>query len=69
MAPAHTPDAVVQKINAAVNEGLKNAGSQDALRKLGVDSKPLTAAQFTAFMTAETRKWSDVVARAGIKGE
>jgi len=69
LAPARTPEAIVAKINAAVNEGLKKPETLDALHKLGVDSKALTPQEFAAFMTAETHKWAEVVARAGVKGE
>jgi len=69
LAPARTPEAIVAKINAAVNEGLKKPETLDALHKLGVDSKALTPQEFAAFMAAETHKWADVVARAGVKGE
>jgi len=69
LAPARTPEPVVQKLSAAVNEGLKNPEALDALHKLGVDSKAMTPREFGAFMTAETHKWADVVAKAGVKGE
>jgi len=39
------------------------------LRKLGADTKILSPAEFSAFMLAEQRKWSDVARAASIKVE
>jgi tripartite-type tricarboxylate transporter receptor subunit TctC len=69
LAPAGTPPAVVQKLNAAINKGLKAPDAQESLHRLGVDTKPVTPQEFGAFMASETHKWAQVVAKAGIKGE
>ena len=69
LAPGGTPAPIVQKINAAVNEGLKTPEAQEALHKLGVDTRPISPEQFATFMAAETRKWAQVVSQAGIKGQ
>ncbi len=69
LAPAGTPQPIVQKLNSAVNEALKTPDAQDSLHKLGVASKVVTPQEFGAFMGEETHKWAQVVAKAGIKGE
>jgi tripartite-type tricarboxylate transporter receptor subunit TctC len=69
LAPAGTPEPIVHKINAAVNQGLATPEAQDAIHKLGVATRPLSPEAFGAFMAAETHKWAQVVAEAGIKGE
>jgi tripartite-type tricarboxylate transporter receptor subunit TctC len=69
LAPAGTPAPIVDKINAAVNGGLKTPEAQEALHKLGVESRAVTPQEFATFMAAETRKWADIVAQAGVKGE
>jgi tripartite-type tricarboxylate transporter receptor subunit TctC len=69
LAPAGTPSPIVQKLNAALNEGLKTPEAQDAFAKLGVVARPISPREFGAFMAAEARKWSQVVAQAGVKGE
>lgn len=67
LAPAHTPQAIVDKINATLTEAEKAPDLKANLEKLGAEPKAMTAAEFTAFMTEETRKWTDVVEQAGIK--
>jgi tripartite-type tricarboxylate transporter receptor subunit TctC len=69
LVPAATPASIVAKINGAVNDGLQSPEAQAAIHKLGVETRPLTPQAFRAFMTAETQKWAQVVAQAGIKGE
>jgi tripartite-type tricarboxylate transporter receptor subunit TctC len=69
LAPAGTPEPIIKKLNAALNEGLKAPDAQARLHKLGVDTKAVTPEAFGTFMAAETRKWAEVVAQAGIKGE
>ncbi len=69
LAPAGTPAPIVDKINAAMNGGLKTPEAQEALHKLGVESRAVTPQEFATFMAAETRKWAAVVAQAGVKGE
>ena len=69
LAPAATPASIVAKLNATVNEGLRSEEMRASLRKLGADTKILSPAEFSAFMLAEGRKWSDVARAASIKVE
>jgi tripartite-type tricarboxylate transporter receptor subunit TctC len=69
LAPAGTPDAIIQKLNVAVNDGMRAPDAQASLHKLGLETRPTSPQEFKAFMTSETHKWAQVVAEAGIKGE
>lgn len=69
LAPAGTPAPIIEKLNAAINEGLKAPDTQASLQRLGLETNAVSPAEFKTFMAAETHKWADVVARAGIKGE
>jgi tripartite-type tricarboxylate transporter receptor subunit TctC len=69
LAPAGTPEPIIEKLNAALNGGLQAADAQASLQKLGLDTKAVSPHEFKAFLAAETRKWAQVVAQAGIKGE
>jgi tripartite-type tricarboxylate transporter receptor subunit TctC len=67
LAPPHTPPAIVDKINATLNEAERSPELQASLAKLGAEPKAMTVAEFTTFMTEETKKWAEVVEKAGIK--
>jgi len=69
LAPAGTPGPIVQKLNAAVNQAMQTPEARASMQKLGVESKAVTPEEFRIFLTAETKKWTQVVAEAGIKGE
>jgi tripartite-type tricarboxylate transporter receptor subunit TctC len=69
LAPAGTPADVVNKLNAAINEGLKSAAMQASLRKLGAEPKSASPQEFAAFLTAEAQKWSSVAQVANVKAD
>lgn len=66
-APKGTPADVIQKLNAALNEALKDAAILAKLDTLGVTPTPMSAAAFGDLIASETRKWGDVIRKAGIK--
>ncbi len=67
VAPAGTPQAVVEKLNAVINDGLRSPEIKAGLARLGVEAAPGTAADFSAFLAAESRKWSAIAEAAGIR--
>ncbi|MBX3665373.1 MAG: tripartite tricarboxylate transporter substrate binding protein [Burkholderiales bacterium] len=67
--PARTPQAIVGKLNAAVNEALKAKDATDALRRQGLDATGGTPAEFAAHIKSELAKWAKVVKDAGIKAD
>ncbi len=68
-APKGTPEAVVAKLNAAVNAGLADAGMQAKLANLGAVPMPMSPAEFGKFVGDEVEKWAKVIKFAGIKAE
>lgn len=69
LAPAKTPDAVVQKLNAEVNATLKDPEFTRIVEPLGYLPTGSTPQAFGTFVADETRRWADVVNQAGIKLE
>jgi tripartite-type tricarboxylate transporter receptor subunit TctC len=69
LAPAGTPAGIIDRLNAAANEGLATADMQATLRKLGATPKSDTARNFAAFLAAEAGKWAAVAQAANIKVE
>ena len=69
LAPAGTPEPIVQKLNTAINQAMQTPEARAAMQKLGVETRAVSSQEFKTFMAAETQKWKQVVAQAGIKGE
>jgi tripartite-type tricarboxylate transporter receptor subunit TctC len=65
--PTGTPAAVVKKLNAGLNEVLRQPDIVERLKKLNVDFRQNSPEDFRAFVAAETEKWGKVVKDAGIK--
>jgi tripartite-type tricarboxylate transporter receptor subunit TctC len=65
-APKGTPPEVIDVLNKAVNEALKDPKLVTRLSDLGGLPKPMTAAEFGKFMADETEKWRKVVEFAGV---
>ena len=65
--PTGTSAAIVQKLNAGLNEVLRQPDVVSRLQALNVDFRQNTPDEFRAFVAAETEKWGKVVREAGIK--
>jgi tripartite-type tricarboxylate transporter receptor subunit TctC len=69
MVPAATPRAVVDRLQTEVNAVLADADVRQKLLAQGLEPRGGTAAEFGAFIADETRKWTEVIRKAGIKGD
>ncbi|HEY4918616.1 MAG TPA: tripartite tricarboxylate transporter substrate binding protein [Xanthobacteraceae bacterium] len=69
VAPAGTPPDVVAKINAAVNAGIAEPGTQARLTRMGAAPTAGTTRFFGLLIAAETLKWAAVVKAAHIRIE
>lgn len=67
MAPAGTPPAVVQRLNAEANAALADAEVRRKVQAAGLQIRGGTPAEFRAFIDAEAKKWSQVIQAASIK--
>ena len=66
VAPAGTPAETVEKLNGAINDGLKSPAMRDNLAKVGAQASPGSPRDFADFIVAETEKWRAVAKMAGI---
>jgi tripartite-type tricarboxylate transporter receptor subunit TctC len=66
LAPAHTPEPVIAKLNAAINEGLKTPELTTALERLSNAPLGGTPADFTAVIKSDLDKWSPIVNSLGL---
>ncbi|MGH6675258.1 MAG: tripartite tricarboxylate transporter substrate-binding protein, partial [Xanthobacteraceae bacterium] len=68
-APAGTPTEIVAALNKAVNAALADPNIKAKLARFGSEPNPMSPAQFTRFIAAETAKWAKVVKFANITVE
>lgn len=69
VAPARTPPAVIDRINAEVRRVLALPDVRTKLAGQGFVLSDLTVAQFNDHIRSEYAKWSKVITEAGIKAE
>jgi tripartite-type tricarboxylate transporter receptor subunit TctC len=67
LAPAKTPQAIVDRLSAEVQKAAADARLKDRLTEQGLEVVGSTPAEMLAVMTADTKKWSEVIAATGAK--
>jgi tripartite-type tricarboxylate transporter receptor subunit TctC len=67
VAPAGTPPAVTERLNAEMQKALRNKDVLAKLSALGLDAAYLSPQQFQAFIADELQKWSRAATEAGVK--
>jgi tripartite-type tricarboxylate transporter receptor subunit TctC len=66
VAPAGTPQPIIDKFNAAFRESMKPAETQALLAKLGADIKIGSPDDFKKMLGHELKLWTDVAKAANI---
>ena len=69
LVPRGTPDAVVQKLNAALITAIRNPEVRARLAGQGAEVVTMAPQEQDKFFEAERAKWARVVAEANIKAE
>jgi tripartite-type tricarboxylate transporter receptor subunit TctC len=67
MAPPGTPKNITDKINADVNDALRQPELQDRLKKLSAETFGGSADKAAKYMREEVERWGDVIKAADIK--
>lgn len=66
--PAGTPEAVIEKINAAVAQVVTDPAVVEQVEKVGWQVvPPQSPAEFGAFLDSEVARWGEVVEKAGVE--
>ena len=65
-APAKTPRDIVQRLNQEIQSALNNPDVRKKLIDMNVDPQPGTLQQASDLLSSETKRWGDVIQRAGI---
>ena len=61
VAPARTPDAVLNALSAEIARALDSASMKEQLDRQGVEPRSSSPSEFRAFMQSELVKWAKVV--------
>jgi tripartite-type tricarboxylate transporter receptor subunit TctC len=61
LAPAGTPQPVVDKLSKAINEALKDPKTLEQLHGQGMDALGSTPDEFAHYIDTETKRWADVL--------
>ncbi len=69
MAPAGTPQPIVDKVYAAAQEALKEPELQEAFAREGAASVTMSTADFQKYIENEIAKWARVVKEGNIKAQ
>ena len=67
VAPPGTPKGITEKINADVNEALRQPEIQDRLKKLSAETFGGSTAETAKYLRQEVERWGSVIKQANIK--
>ena len=66
VAPAGTPRAIVDKLNAAINKAMTSPAFLQKFTNTGDEPGGGTPEDFAAAIKADSAKWGELIKRAGI---
>jgi tripartite-type tricarboxylate transporter receptor subunit TctC len=67
VAPAGTPAAIVNRLNAEIVAALNDPAIQNTMRGMGVEPAPSKPDEFELYIKNEIQKWNKVIKTAGTK--
>jgi tripartite-type tricarboxylate transporter receptor subunit TctC len=68
-APAKTPPATLEALNAALRKVLTDPAVRDRLLQTGAEPAPSTVQELTALLQRDTDKWARLIRAKNIKPE
>ncbi len=69
IAPAGVPRPIIDRLNAAINTAVHSPAMLEWYAKIGDEPAGGTPEEFAAVIASDSKKWGDVIERAGIKLE
>ena len=66
LAPADTPDAIRDRLAAAIGQAAKSEAVLKTFRAQGIEPLEGGPVAFTTYIAAETARWADVAVKAGL---
>ena len=67
MGPANMPAGIVQRMNAAINDGLKDPALAQRLTAAGNIPYPMSTQEFAALMRSQREVWRELVRVSGVQ--
>jgi len=68
-APAGTPPEVTKRLNALLVEATEKQAAKQFYKQTGTESATSTPEELKTFQLAESKKWGEIIKRAGIQPE
>jgi tripartite-type tricarboxylate transporter receptor subunit TctC len=65
--PARTPQAIVERLAAAIHGALATSEMQEKLAAGGSKAAPMAPAEFAAFIREDTERWARAIHAAGVR--
>src|SRR5258707_2068598 len=69
MAPAGTPKAIIDRLNAEINKVVTRPDVKEAWDQQGAVPLVMTPGEFATYLRADIEKWAQVVKTAGLRAE
>ncbi len=69
MAPAGTPKAIIDRLNAEINKVVTRPDVKEAWDQQGAVPLVMTPGEFETYLRADIEKWAQVVKTAGLRAE
>jgi tripartite-type tricarboxylate transporter receptor subunit TctC len=60
-APAGTPAAIIERMNREINRALMLPAAVEAIRGIGAEPTPMSAAEFGAVTKADARRFAQII--------
>jgi tripartite-type tricarboxylate transporter receptor subunit TctC len=69
IAPSGVPRPIIDTLNAAMNKAIRSPAFTDRFAAIGDEPAGGTPEEFAALIASDSKKWGEVIKRAGIKFE
>jgi tripartite-type tricarboxylate transporter receptor subunit TctC len=66
-APAGTPAEIVERYNDVILKAVRSADLRERMRGFELEPREMSAAQFQAFVKADTERWAPIIKASGFK--
>jgi tripartite-type tricarboxylate transporter receptor subunit TctC len=69
LAPAHTPKAVISRLNSEIVKAIQAPDTQKRFTGQGLDPATSTAEEFAALIRSDLVRWAKIIKQAGLRLE